>query len=385
MGTTRGVGLGMNCEWIGGLLSPPFYVEDGADAGRVSLVVWMEAPSGLVVGCEVVGIQDGDGAVTRVLLAALQTPLTLRDLLSGETRQVQEASGSQTLVVRDALLARIVEHDGGALLCGSHPRPLPPAYAAEVVRRARGRLRRRRAVPVERLRDAALGRYLIRRWEEAVAELDVRVAMPLDLRNTDGDPLLLTVDHFQVTPGARPSVEARLAALDDVHPPGPAEDPPVYVFLRPGQSGPEDGEATVIGHLRITDTTLKLETNSRARADALRERVEATCGESIKYRIREHTDPRSPKVAADARDEADVPPPPEVASVLFEFKKRHYATWPDEPLPALAGETPRAAVQTAAGRAAVDVLLKDMENREHRSAQGAPYDFTDIRRQLRLD
>ena len=75
MGTTRGVDLGMDCEWIGGLLSPPFYIEDGADAGRVSLVVWMEAPSGLVVGCEAVGSQDCDGAVTRVLLAALQTPL----------------------------------------------------------------------------------------------------------------------------------------------------------------------------------------------------------------------------------------------------------------------------------------------------------------------
>ena len=167
-------------------------------------------------------------------------------------------------------------------------------------------------------------------------------------------------------------------------PPGPGEDPPVYVFLRPGRSGSGDGEATVIGHVRLTDTALQLETNSRARADALRERLEATCGESITHRIREHTDPRSPKVAADERDEAEAPPP-EVEPVLFELKRRHYATWPDEPLPALAGETPRAAVQTAAGRAAVDVLLKDMENREQRSADDAPYDFTDIRRQLGLD
>ena len=66
------------------------------------------------------------------------TSLTLRDLLSGETRHVPEVSGSQGLVVRDALLARVVDHDDGALLCGSHPRPLPPFDAAEVVRPAAG-------------------------------------------------------------------------------------------------------------------------------------------------------------------------------------------------------------------------------------------------------
>ena len=52
--------------------------------------------------------------------------VTLHDLLSGERRTVHETRGSQTLVARDAVLARIVDHDRVSLLCGVHPRPVAP-------------------------------------------------------------------------------------------------------------------------------------------------------------------------------------------------------------------------------------------------------------------
>jgi len=98
--------------------------------------------------------------------------MTLRDLLSDETRHVREEGASRELVVRDVILGRVVDCDGVSLLCGVHPRPLAPLDAAEVVRRARGRLRRKRAVPVDRLREKEIGRYLIRRWEEAIERVD---------------------------------------------------------------------------------------------------------------------------------------------------------------------------------------------------------------------
>ena len=182
--------------------------------------------------------------------------VTVRDLLSGEVRRVREASGSRTLVARDALLARVVDHEGVSVFCGTHPRPLPPFDAAEVVRRAQGRLRRKRAVPPERLRNEALGRYLIRRWEEAVEELDLRRQVPPELRNTDGEPLLLTTDHFEIDPGARDAVEAQLAALEGVEPPEPGEDPPVYVLLRPGNPLHPSWETTVIGQARLSGAAL---------------------------------------------------------------------------------------------------------------------------------
>ena len=106
-------------------------------------------------------------SVWEVLAVKPGETVTLRDLLSDEQRTVLEKRGSLILAPRDALLGRVVDHDGLSVLCGMHPRVLPPGNASEIVRLARERLRCK-AVQIDRLRNAAFGRYLIRRWEEAV-------------------------------------------------------------------------------------------------------------------------------------------------------------------------------------------------------------------------
>ena len=310
--------------------------------------------------------------------------LSLRDLLTGEERFVHETKASTTLVLRDAVLGRVVNHAGGSLLGGVHPRPLPPREAAEVVRQARRRLRRRHLAPVGRLRDEAIGRYLIQRWEEAVDALDVQASTPRDLRNTDGDLLLLTTDHFRIEPSARPQVEAALATIEGVEP--PAGDDSAYVFLPPPAAGlPQSRQDTIIGHARVTDTSPRLDTNSRERADALRARVEAACGGHIRFQAREHAGPTSdaaPLLPAAPAGGPGAEPPEEV---LQEFKRRHYPEWPDHPLPALNGASPREAVRTAAGRDAVDTLLKEMENHEQRTAPRSAFDFSVLRGDLGIE
>jgi hypothetical protein len=324
--------------------------------------------------------------------------ITLRDLLSFEERSVREASGSRTLVVRDTLLARVVDHEGVSLLCGAHPRPLPPFEAAEVVRRARGKLRRKRAVPTERLRESAFGGYLIRRWEEAVDELDFRNAHPPQLQNTDGNPLLLTTDHFDLAPGMRSEVEALLSTINGVEPEeveedhdgtkaaGPSEDvPSAFDFLAEGNPIHKSWENTLVGRARLVGDSLIVETNSIARADALRTKVETACGERIRHRARAHADPTSPAVVAAAAGAPSEATPPEAEQMILEFKRKHYAAWIDESLPALGGISPREAVRTAQGRSAVDVLLKDMENHEQRHQGVGAFDFGSLRRSLDLD
>ena len=312
--------------------------------------------------------------------------ITLRDLLSFEERCVREESGSRTLVVRDALLGRIVDHEGVSLLCGSHPRPLPPMDAAEVVRRARGKLRRRRGVPPERLREGAIGRYLIKRWEEAVADLELRNATPPQLQNTDGDPLLLTTDHFDIEPGTRAEVETCLAEIEGAEPEEEEPGEPVgYAFLAAGNPIHSSWENTLIGRARLAGDTLRLETNSIARADSLRAQVEAACAHRIRHRVREHADPASPAVTAGVAGAPAEAPPPEAEQLMLDFKRQHYAAWLDESLPVLGGVSPREAVRTARGRDAVDVLLKDMENREQRHQGSGTFDFGELRRELQLD
>ena len=240
--------------------------------------------------------------------------------------------------------------------------------------------------PSGRLRDEAFGRYLIRRWEEAVDWLDERASVPPDLRNSDGDVLLLTTDHFRIEPAAVEDVAARLAGMEGVDPTagsdegeGEGDGAPTYVFFRTEDGQPKDRQRTVVGFGWLADDAFRVQTNSRERADALRARIEAACGDGIRHRAREHADPTSEAAPFPSPDSTPAPPVPD--ELVQEIKRQHYADWADHPLPALDGMTAREAVRTADGRAAVDNLLKQMENQEQR-APGAAFDFTDLRREL---
>ncbi len=309
--------------------------------------------------------------------------LTLRDLLTQEQRRVREASGSRVLIARDTLLVRVVDCAGSSVLCGTHPRLLRPAEAAEVVVRARKRLRLQGAVPPESLRDEKFARHLIELWERGVAAAERRAANPPALQNTDGDAFLLTIDHFDVDPSSRAAVEAALATLEGVEREEDDSAAACFIFLRPGNPQHKSWENTIVGHARLSESDLRLETNSRERADALRASVDAACGDRIHHRAREHADPLSRA----ARTPAERLPaaPPEAAQLLLEFKQRHYQDWLDEPVPALQDKTPREAARSASLRPKLDLLLKQAENTEARSEPGTAFDITALRRELGME
>ncbi len=345
--------------------------------------------------------------------------MLLEDLLTGESRQVHERSASTTLMKRDVVLGRIVDHHGLSLICGMHPRPLPPLAAAKVVERMRRYLRRKRAVPVDRLRNDATGRFLIKRWEEAVDELDLSASIPPTLYTSDGEPMLLICDHFEIAAAQRGEVERRIAGIARVKKEPRGGDFPAYVFFEGFGSKPEPSKvvplmpsSTVHGCATFVENGLEMESYSERRADRLRQCIEEACNGLIKHKERSCDDPLT-LLAEAQRDRGDGPgrgsqgtasplqvsppafssprdPMPELSStekedLLRRFKHQHYATWPDTPLPALDGNTPRESSTTAAGRTKLDVLLKDMENHEQRLPAGERYDFSRLRRELGLE
>jgi hypothetical protein len=68
-------------------------------------------------------------------------------------------------------------------------------------------------------------------------------------------------------------------------------------------------------------------------------------------------------------------------------KDRHYRTWPDVPLPALGGRTPRHAARLKTLRPRLIDLLKDLENHEARDAgpDSPAYAFRWMWRELGLE
>jgi hypothetical protein len=312
--------------------------------------------------------------------------IKLQDLLSGEERLVHELSASKAVNVRDAILGRVVDFDGESVLGGVHQIPLPPMDAAEVVRRIRAKLRRKTAVPLDRLRSESLGRFLIQAWEESAAELVLRSQIRPALHNTDGDKLLLTCDHFAFDPTKQSQIDRCLRAIPNLDPPDTQDQP--FTFLRPSKPKHSNLDTIVVGTAMLGRGKLMLETNSIERADALRKLVEESCQGLLQHRLRELTDPSGPVSDGELGTARLVPqsepPPAEVDAVIRQYKADYYARWVDEPLPALSGKTPRQAIRTKAGREQVEVLLKGIENLESRQPGGPQVSLTSIRTELGL-
>jgi len=62
-------------EWVGGWLAPPFFVTDAPEPYRAQVALWLELPEGFIVGQELTAPADAEGALGRVLIAALERPL----------------------------------------------------------------------------------------------------------------------------------------------------------------------------------------------------------------------------------------------------------------------------------------------------------------------
>ena len=261
--------------------------------------------------------------------------------------------------------------------------------AADVVhQRIRKRLRLKRAVPVDRLRNDKIGRFMIRCWEEELAECDQRAKIPPRLQNTDGDDLLYTIDHFAFDPSRRGDIERILESIVDLEHDDTGAQRSHYTFLRHMKDGPQ--REVVIGSITLSEGEMRLEANSIARADELRARLESATGAWLTHRVREHRDPigmmreREREPRPKPRD-ASPPPSPEECRLLLEFKKQHYADWADHPMPALGGMTARGAVRTKAGREQVSLLIKTMENAEAREPEEVRFDFGPLRRDLGVE
>jgi hypothetical protein len=86
----------------------------------------------------------------------------------------------------------------------------------------------------------------------------------------------------------------------------------------------------------------------------------------------------------DASTEQSPEPTPEEQALLRELKETHYQKWLESPIPALGGKTPRAAARSAKGRRDLDLLLRDIENRENRLPAETRFDMSRLRRALGL-
>ena len=328
-------------------------------------------------------------SVHEVMGAIPGVSVALRDLLSGAERTVEEKSASQTLVARDVILAEVLDLGDRCILAGCHPTPLPPREGDLVRKSIRRALGARGAkVSAGKLRAATAQGLPLELWQAAVHAIGQRP--PPRLQNTDGEDFLLTTDFFDVAAARRAEVLAGLhglpgAQLDDAGGEGQLGEA-VISFV---QEGNAMGllPSTLVGRAILGLRALRLETNSRKRADRLRRLVSERLGATVTFKVRQHADPVAAlRTRKAGQPSAPLEPtPPELLEAMRRIQEEFHTRWLDVEVPALGGLTPReAARRGGAARRKIDLLLAEFENAEARRPAEERFDVAKLHQALGL-
>jgi hypothetical protein len=255
---------------------------------------------------------------------------------------------------------------------------VPPAVRGELLNLIDKEARAAGKTPVEYVRRS--GNLLYRK----IRQLGDKWLKNLRVVNREGDTFEFCRADYGVLD--EPALLAKLRALEDLkeEPGKPGEAH--FGWLETVAVGPR----TVYGHVQVSGGHLRLEAQSRTRLQVGRGLLESQASSLLKHQGDSclSLDELKERVAASrgpAEAEQHVPTELERQAIL-QMKTQHYATWPDDPLPALGGITARQAVKTKAGRKAVLDLIRGFEHSEARGAKaGQPaFDFKPIRRTLGL-
>jgi len=319
-----------------------------------------------------------------------ESGLDLVDLWTDDRVSVEERIATRQLVQWDLIAARVGLGARGAPVLEGFVYVYPAMARDDILARLRKAHRPFRRGPAG---DDLVAFFKMHGGLFHALWLDHTALPPLPhLVTAEGDDLVLARVVFDVTD--RSAVDGALSARADLQ----RQDDGSYAWLaaadvprrRPrrragraiqmisarvtDEAGPRATQGTIV----LEGTRLVLETTSRPRAERGRTLIETLVGASARYRATAYEDIGQ---AARRRDDQPVPPspvPPAIeARLLGDFYERHYRTWPDTPLPALSGRTPREAVQVKRLRPKLVALLKAMENgAERQRQQGRPaHDF----------
>ena len=161
----------------------------------------------------------------------------------------------------------------------------------------------------------------------------------------------------------------------------------VWLETDPSAASPPDPlSRRILASLVLTPTTLEVETTSRQRRRACRQRLKSLLGDQIHFAGMET------KGAAQALREPPSQPEPEPLilppEVIAEFEEGMIRQWLDESIPALGGLTPREAAQSAEGRKLLedlfDYIARDQVRRKMPPGMFSP-DYGKAKKMLGLE
>lgn len=152
---------------------------------------------------------------------------------------------------------------------------------------------------------------------------------------------------------------------------------------------------TILGHITIEGSKLRISVNSAKRAERIRSEVARRLGgqafgpsiqrQSVEDALRQpEPQVRSRRGKAPEPKQEAWLDSPEAVAFMRQQEEAHWETWVKERIPALGNRKPVQVVKTKEGREMVEALLLSFERREPSPQLGPPYDLDRVRERLGL-
>lgn len=302
----------------------------------------------------------------------------LRDILTGTETDVMEKMGSENARPGSMMIARIVQVEHVAMLVGCGTTVIPPGMKPRIIDL-------RRMIESE---NDLVSSEVLRAYDFEIRDLYLEIHQhlnaPLQLQNTDGDPLLYHTLYYDIDDPEKAFEELSGLSVMDT----PAEIRETATLGKEGQiveveipwsrRGYKKNRAlksTLLGRLMIQGTALSVEVNSESRARVIRKEIKKRLGRRARYKTTKIQSPEAMMENAtsddvdgsgEGMDHDELMQLPEVRQHIEDMLKAHWEDWVDDKIPALGGRTPREAVKTSDGRESVEALLLDAERHEMR-------------------
>ncbi|OFV90460.1 MAG: hypothetical protein A3G76_04375 [Acidobacteria bacterium RIFCSPLOWO2_12_FULL_65_11] len=327
--------------------------------------------------------------------------IALHDVFTGRDVVVRERSATQTVRPGALLFTRVVTVDDTSVMSGCAPLVIPPEWQLSLLdlreRLTRGK---RRMLALESVRDLAL------ELRDLYFHIEDEVWNPTlpELRNTDGDTLVLTALTYRLR--CSPA-----SAFERLRPLGRASDQDVTQLLseattnatgelqavtlswnKPGNRMHKGWANTTLGTIEIDGDRMVVHVNSRRRATRIEREIakrlgadaalERKAADPVEKLFAEKKDqPRDP--LADAEQER-LQQLPEVQDYMRQMGERHWDAWLDTRLPALGNRTPRQAARTPDGRERLEALFAEFAWAAERAPNAMSPDIPALRARLGL-
>jgi hypothetical protein len=322
-----------------------------------------------------------------------------RDVLCKREISVTERIASGMLQPGNIVLARVVEMDGISFLMGCAPQVVPALMLDRIIQI-------RTILEEEEAGGGPLDEKLLLNCEEDCRETyfmledDLLEAKP-SMRNTDGDPL-----SFQTLTYETRSAEETFDSLRDLEekasgrPAAPrakrgrsrSSGKVTLQWFKRAKDSSQDGLVS-LASLTITGTKLVVEVNSAKRSKRIQNEIAKRLGDhavllrtetlSLDGMLKQAAGKRGRNPRPESEHDRLLRESPEVRAMIKEMHDKHWASWPDIPVPALLGMTPRAAVHDPEGRELLESLLLEFERGNNSRPPGTEQvDVDKLRREL---